>query len=385
MSNRGRPLATRKLICYVLIRLSNVLLVSSDGLTLTVNVPALRSRLAESEHHTISQLHGDHAVALARANRISTHITHPQELQALARQVVTLYVFQMAGCTLADITRSPAGRLQWPATAAPTPTETTRISSSLVATFPEAFREHVETASSGTRRWGAASVSLYLFNFRFSTDLSDPMRRESAAGSDAPASVTSSERPSGARRGTRASVRDREDDQLMAGMPPPTRAPNRRRLMVTLPLPQSLVTRGRPRSSGAAEEPSGRDADAAEDLSLFLSQDEDDNDPLPEQHDNYDGFDSDIGAGRLSESPDVVPTAEGTESTVFPAANSSGTHGVWAPTSRQRRVVEGTPLPWENRYGESLRTYATQMRTILSEVTEDEEESEDGSEVESLE
>ena len=152
MFNRGRSLVTRKLVCCVLIRLSNVLLVSADGLTLTVNISALRSRLAKSEHHIISQLHGDHAVALARANRIFTHIAHPQELQALARQVVIPYVFQMADCALADSTRSPAGRLKWSATAAPTPTETIRISSSLVAISSEAFREHVRIAFSGTRR-----------------------------------------------------------------------------------------------------------------------------------------------------------------------------------------------------------------------------------------
>ena len=212
------------------------------------------------------------------------------------------------------------------------------------------------------------------------------MRRESAAGSDAPASVTSSERSSGERMGTRAFVRDRENDELMADMSSPTRASNRRRLIVTLSSLESLVTRGRLRSSDAAEEPSGRDADAVEDLSLFLSQDEDDNDSLPEQHDNYDGFDSDIEAGRLSESPDVVSTAEETKSTVFPPANSSETHEVWAPTSRQRSVVEGTPLSWENRYEESLRTYATNARTILGEVTKKKKEEEkEKSEMKSLE
>ena len=77
--------------------------------------------------------------------------------------------------------------------------------------------------------------------------------------------------------------------------------------MVKLRLPQSIVLRDRPRSSEAAEELSGRNAIVADDLSSILRWDEDDNDSLPERHDNHDGLDSDIKAERLSESldPDI--------------------------------------------------------------------------------
>lgn len=72
--------------------------------------------------------------------------------------------------------------------------------------------------------------------------------------------------------------------------------------MVTFRLPQSIVPRDRPRSSEAAEELSGKNAVVAKDLSSILCWNEDDNDSLFKQHDNYDGFDSDIKAERLSES-----------------------------------------------------------------------------------
>ena len=384
MFNRDRSLIIRKLICYVLIRLSNVLLMSSDDFTLTINVFVLRSRLAKSEHHIIFQFHENHAIALTRVNRIFIHITHSQKLQILARQIVTLYVFQMTDCTFADITKSSIERLQWFVIVASTSTKTIRISFSLVATFSKTFRKHVKTVFSDTKRWNAISVSLYLFNFRFSTDLSDFMRKEFAIESDVSIFVTSNERFFDARRETRIFVKDRKNDQLMTDMSFSTRAFNRRRLMITLSLFQSLVTRDRFRNSGAAEKSSNKNVDVVENLSLFLFQNENDNDFLSEQHDNYDDFDSNIEVERLSEFSNVVSIAKRTESTIFSVVNFSETHEIWISTSRQRRVVKKTSLSWKNRYEESFRTYATQMRIILNEITKNEKKSENESEMKNL-
>ena len=199
-----------------------------------------------------------------------------------------------------------------------------------------------------------------------------------------PTSVTT-QRSSGAKLGTRASVRDHEDDQLTASLPPPTRAPKRRRLMITLRLPQPSPTRDPPGNGGDAEEPSGRDATPLGELSLFLSQDEDG--PVPEQSDNFDGFDSDIDAGRLSESPEIVPTIEGTETAGTPHASSPANRS-WAPTSRRIIISDGEedPFAWYMTPGRRRRdrTYATQDRTIArtesleEETGEEEEDGEDG-------
>ena len=154
------------------------------------------------------------------------------------------------------------------------------------------------------------------------------MRREFAAESDVSIFVTSNERSFDARRETRVFVKDRKNDQLMTDMLFSTRALNRRRLMIILSLSQSLVIRDRFRSSDAAEEFSSRNVDVVENLSLFLSQNENDNDFLFEQHDNYDGFDSNIEVERFSKFSDVVFIAERTEFTIFSVVNFSETHEV---------------------------------------------------------
>ena len=195
------------------------------------------------------------------------------------------------------------------------------------------------------------------------------MRKEFAIESDVSIFVTSSERFFNEKMKTRIFVKNRKNDELMTNMLSSTRAFNRRRLIVILSSFESLVIRDRFRSSDAVEEFSNKNADVVEDLSLFLFQNENDNDFLFEQHDNYDDFDSNIEIERFSEFSNVVFIAKKTEFIVFSFVNFSKTHEVWVSTSRQRSVVKKTSFFWKNRYEESLRTYATNARIILSEIT----------------
>ena len=164
MFNRDRFLIIRKLICCMFMRLFNVFQMNSNDFTLTINIFVFRFRFAKFEHHIIFQFHENHAIALIRAHRIFTYITHSQKLQIFARQIIIFYVFQMTNYALADIIKSSIERLKWFVIVASTSTKTIRISFSLVAIFSKTFRKHVKIVFSNTKRWNAISINLYLFN-----------------------------------------------------------------------------------------------------------------------------------------------------------------------------------------------------------------------------
>ena len=154
------------------------------------------------------------------------------------------------------------------------------------------------------------------------------MRKKFAIESDVSIFVTSNERFSDEKMKTRIFVKNRKNDELMTNMFSSTRAFNRRRLIMILSSFESLVIRNRFRNNDAAEESSNKNADVVENLSLFLFQNENDNDFLFEQHDNYDDFDSNIEIERLSKSSDVVFIAKKTKFTIFSLVNFSKTHEV---------------------------------------------------------
>ena len=111
--------------------------------------------------------------------------------------------------------------------------------------------------------------------------------------------------------GTRAYIRSVGAPLMSTSQCPSQRSSNKRRRLTSI-ITQSSDDRGRTEEGDQADEPTDSRAEVAAAPSLFLPQDEES--PQPEQHDNYDGFDSDIEVGRLaSGSPEVVPTIEGAE------------------------------------------------------------------------
>ena len=105
---------------------------------------------------------------------------------------------------------------------------------------------------------------------------------------------------------TRIFVKNRKNDELMTNMFSSTRIFNRRRFIMILSSFKSFVIRDRFKSNDAIENFSNKNVDVVKDFSLFLFQNENDNDFLFEQHDNYDDFDSNIEIERFSKFSNVV-------------------------------------------------------------------------------
>ena len=154
------------------------------------------------------------------------------------------------------------------------------------------------------------------------------MRKEFAIENDVSIFVISNERFFDERMKTRVFVKNRKNDELMTNMLSSTRALNRRRFIMILSSFESFVIRDRFKSNDAIEKFSNKNADVVENLSLFLFQNENDNDFLFEQHDNYDDFDSNIEVERFSKFSNVVFIAKKTKFTVFSFVNFSKTHEV---------------------------------------------------------
>ena len=185
------------------------------------------------------------------------------------------------------------------------------------------------------------------------------MRVESAAAGVMPsASFNTTSVPPLHQMGTRAYIRSVGAPLMSTSQCPPQRSPNKRRRLASITT-QSSDDRGRTEEGDQADEPTGSRAEVAAAPSLFLPQDEES--PQPEQHDNYDGFDSDIEVGRLaSGSPDVVPTIEGAEAS---GSQPPEVDRDRALTSRPR-VVEGSLSPswFYPRRRRGQRTYWTKKR-----------------------
>ena len=187
------------------------------------------------------------------------------------------------------------------------------------------------------------------------------MRVESAAAGVMPSASVNTIVPPLHQKGTRAYIRSVGAPLMPTSQCPPQRSPNKRRRLASITT-QSTDDRGRSEEGDQADEPIGSRAEVAAVPSLFLPQEEES--PRPEQHDNYDGFDSDIEVGRLaSESPDVVPTTEGAEAS---GSQPPEVDRDRAPTPRPR-VVEGSLSPswYYPRRRRGQRTYGTKKRVHL--------------------
>ena len=199
----------------------------------------------------------------------------------------------------------------------------------------------------------------------------DPMRLEESGTAGAVPSVSAalSAGPTGERRGTRGSVRNRGDDTLTTDLLPPPRPRNTKRRRLSSPPPSSTdAGRGRPSRGSPADEPISSRAEATEFESLFVSQsehgDEDEDAPSEQQ---LDGFPSDDEAIQDA----VLPSIE--EHETVTNADPRDSDGDRAPSSpRQVTAGEGSPsLPPTFFWGttpkpkRSKLTYKTPHRTIL--------------------
>ena len=119
----------------------------------------------------------------------------------------------------------------------------------------------------------------------------------------ASANITSQSSP-GQRKGTRASVKNRDDEELAAGIPPPRRAPKKRRRSPSLSEEQIDDSR-RPKKINQADKPAdNRAASVVDEPSLVFPQDDGQvtNDHRSEKfHSQFGDFTiAELEAGRLA-------------------------------------------------------------------------------------